>query len=77
MSYVGKEPTAPEYPIPTPPGFPPVPSPPCFKLGNLFSIDCPPNNNKALQTTHFTRGSNHPTAVVIVIICLPQQAAHP
>lgn len=53
--------TVPEYPIPTLPDFPPVPSPTCFKLGNLFSTDCPPNNNKAPQTTQFTPGPNSPS----------------
>ncbi|RHZ63561.1 hypothetical protein CDV55_106217 [Aspergillus turcosus] len=55
------EPTAPEFPIPALPDFPPIPSPPCFRLGDLFSIDCPPNDNKAPQTTHFTRGPNSPS----------------
>ncbi|KAF4271772.1 hypothetical protein CNMCM8057_006828 [Aspergillus fumigatus] len=55
------EPTAPEFPIPSLPDFPPVPSSPCFKLGDLFSRNCPPNDNKAPQTTHFTRGPNYPS----------------
>ncbi|KMK60263.1 hypothetical protein Y699_01464 [Aspergillus fumigatus Z5] len=55
------EPTAPEFPIPSLPDFPPVPSSPCFKLGDLFSRNCPPNDNKAPQTTHFTRGPNSPS----------------
>ncbi|KAJ5638653.1 hypothetical protein N7528_001043 [Penicillium herquei] len=55
------EPTDPAFPIPKAPGMPDVPSPHCFRFGDLFSIDCPPNDNKSPKTTPYTRGANSPT----------------
>ncbi|PYI09411.1 pectin lyase-like protein [Aspergillus sclerotiicarbonarius CBS 121057] len=51
----------PKFPDPTPPGFPEIPDPSCFTFLGIFSIDCPPNNNKADPTTHYSRGANSPS----------------
>jgi hypothetical protein len=53
------DPKLPPFPIPKLPGLPPIPSPPCFKFLDIFSIDCPPNKGK--PTTHFTSGPPKPT----------------
>ncbi|KAI1170193.1 hypothetical protein F4777DRAFT_570207 [Nemania sp. FL0916] len=47
------------FPIPNLPKPPPIPDPPCFKLFDIFSIDCPPDHNK--PTSHYTRGPPKPT----------------
>ncbi|RWQ93422.1 glycosyl hydrolase family 71-domain-containing protein [Paecilomyces variotii] len=52
-------PTPPPIRIPTLPKFPPIPSPKCFKLFDIFSIDCPPN--KHLPTTTFESHKPEPT----------------
>lgn len=43
------EPTLPPFRIPSIPSFPPVPFPPCFKLFDIFSIDCPPTDIRDRQ----------------------------
>lgn len=48
-----------DIPIGSFPTAPPIPSPPCFTLGNIFSIDCPPNKN--LPTTTYYSDSPYPT----------------
>ncbi|RFU33650.1 hypothetical protein B7463_g2677, partial [Scytalidium lignicola] len=55
------QPTSPPIVVPDVPAFPPVPSPACFKLFGIFSIDCPPNNHKGAPTTTFRRGTPSPT----------------
>ncbi|KAH8197680.1 hypothetical protein TruAng_008139 [Truncatella angustata] len=52
-------PTGPKFRIPNLPSPPPIPSPPCFKFLDIFSIDCPPNHNN--PTTHFISGPPKPT----------------
>jgi hypothetical protein len=52
-------PTAPHFPIPSLPGFPPIPTPHCFKLFDIFSIDCPPDHHK--PTTTFKSAAPTPT----------------
>jgi hypothetical protein len=52
-------PTPPYFPIPSFPSFPPIPDPPCFKLFDIFSIDCPPD--KSQPTTVFSSGAPSPT----------------
>ena len=55
------QPTPAPGPLPVFPDFPPVPTPPCFRVGDLFSIDCPPDHNKA--TTTFSSGPPGPTCM--------------
>ncbi|KAL3428483.1 mutanase [Phlyctema vagabunda] len=47
------------FKIPTIPEFPPIPTPPCFKLFDIFSIDCPPDKGK--PTTTFISAAPTPT----------------
>jgi chitinase len=48
----------PDVPLPTagPPDLPPIPDFPCFTLFDIFTIDCPPNQDKKHKTTHYTSG---------------------
>ncbi|GMF73076.1 unnamed protein product [Aspergillus oryzae] len=52
-----------DIPVPPLPSFPPIPKAPCFKLFDLFSIDCPPN--RFLPTTTFTSHAPFPTCTDI------------
>ena len=51
----------PKFPTIDPPGFPSIPTPSCFKFLDIFSIDCPPNDNKAAPTSTFSSGPNSPS----------------
>ncbi|RAH85983.1 hypothetical protein BO86DRAFT_395429 [Aspergillus japonicus CBS 114.51] len=53
----------PDVPIPTasPPDLPPIPSVPCFTLFDIFTIDCPPDNDKSRKTAHYTSAKASPT----------------
>ncbi|KAE8357197.1 hypothetical protein BDV27DRAFT_164739 [Aspergillus caelatus] len=50
-------------PVPPLPSFPPIPTASCFKLFDLFSIDCPPN--RFLPTTTFSSQAPSPTCTDI------------
>jgi len=49
-----QNPALPPFPIPDFPDSPPIPSPPCFKLFGIPSIDCPLDKGK--PTTTFSAG---------------------
>ena len=47
-----------DIPVPPLPSFPPIPTAPCFKLFDLFSIECPPN--RFIPTTTFISDAPSP-----------------
>ncbi|KAL2827936.1 hypothetical protein BDW59DRAFT_178921 [Aspergillus cavernicola] len=60
----------PDIPLPTInlPELPPIPTLECFTLFGIFTIDCPPNEDKSKKTTHYTSAKESPT-------CSPSTAA--